>query len=290
VRWILSASAVALAVLQPVCASDKARPGAATIAAEVTRVFKARCAACHGSQLAAPKGRFGYVLDLGRLATNPELVVPDRPEESELLALIEHDEMPPPGALGGPLALPEKAAVRAWIAAGAPAGAPTAAVMASNGASAAEVGTPTTAHLAARALRWTGKLHLLLLHAPIAFAVAAALAEAILMLRGSRTPSEMIRVAIWIAAGTAVPTACLGWLFAATAAGAGPPGVLTAHRWFGVGAAAALTLAAIAMERDVRRGRSSGIGKFVLLAAGLATTVAGHFGGLLARGADFFVL
>jgi hypothetical protein len=52
-------------------------------------VFSARCAACHGPDLAKPKGRFGYVLDLARVAGNPEMIVPGAPGESELL---ERDE------------------------------------------------------------------------------------------------------------------------------------------------------------------------------------------------------
>ena len=33
-------------------------------------------AGCHGPDLAKPKGRFGYVLDLRRIASNPEMVIP----------------------------------------------------------------------------------------------------------------------------------------------------------------------------------------------------------------------
>jgi mono/diheme cytochrome c family protein len=83
-------------------------------------VFKAKCAGCHGPDLPKPKGRFGYVLDLRRVASNPELVIPGRPSESELWLLVEHDEMPPPDSPRGPLTPAEKAVVRDWIAAGAP--------------------------------------------------------------------------------------------------------------------------------------------------------------------------
>jgi len=279
---------VAFAVLQPARASDEGRPRAAIIAADAISVFKARCAVCHGPQLTAPKGRFGYVLDLGRLAANPELIVPFRAEESELLALIEHDEMPPLGAQGGPLTQHEKAVVRKWIDAGAPAVARSADVTESSKEDADKFSNSRTEPFPARVFAWVGKLHLLLLHFPIAFAVVAAVAEAMLMLNGRKTPSRIIRIAVWIAAGTATPTACLGWVFAATAAGAGPPGLLAAHRWSGTAAAAVLLLAAFVTERDMRRGTRTRVGSLILLAAGLATAAAGHLGGLLARGPDFF--
>src|SRR4051812_15387288 len=73
-------------------------PPAREIVDQVRGVFAAKCAVCHGPDVARPRGRFGYVLDLHRVAANPEMVVPRRPDESELWALVEHDEMPPPGS------------------------------------------------------------------------------------------------------------------------------------------------------------------------------------------------
>ncbi len=86
----------------------------------VRNVFQAKCAGCHGADLPRPRGRFGYVLDLERLAADPEKVIPSRPAESELWSLVEHNEMPPPDAPHGPLTAAEKETIRAWIAAGAP--------------------------------------------------------------------------------------------------------------------------------------------------------------------------
>src|SRR5579863_9917042 len=83
-------------------------------------VFKAKCAGCHGPDLEKPKGRFGYVLDLGKIAANPEMVIPGRPAESELSALVSHSEMPPSDSPHGPLTPAQKEAIKNWIAAGAP--------------------------------------------------------------------------------------------------------------------------------------------------------------------------
>src|SRR5262249_23562337 len=87
-------------VCQPgsIRAADDAPSMQRDLASEVRDVFAAKCAGCHGSDLAKPKGRFGYVLDLARVASNPEMVVPFRPSESELWELVQHGEMPPADA------------------------------------------------------------------------------------------------------------------------------------------------------------------------------------------------
>src|ERR1700680_4980726 len=67
-----------------VSASD----GQRDFASETRSIFAAKCAGCHGAALAKPKGRFGYVLDLARVAANPEIVIPSFPDESELWELV----------------------------------------------------------------------------------------------------------------------------------------------------------------------------------------------------------
>ena len=113
-------------VLFPCCRSAAAGEGniaakPAELAAAVRTAFSAKCVQCHGPSLRRPKGKFGYVLDLERMAANPELVVPSKPEESKLWTLLRDNEMPPPKAKAGPLTADEKELVRAWVAAGAPA-------------------------------------------------------------------------------------------------------------------------------------------------------------------------
>ena len=87
--------------------------------AETRAIFSAKCAGCHGADLAKPEGRFGYVLDLARVASNREIVVPSSPDESELWVLISLGEMPPDDSSTGALSQEEKEAIRSWIAAGA---------------------------------------------------------------------------------------------------------------------------------------------------------------------------
>jgi hypothetical protein len=90
------------------------------LGAEVRTVFSTKCTASHGADLAKPKGRFGYVLDLARVASNPEMVVPMRPDESELWELVKRGQMPPADSRTGPLSAQQKELIREWIDAGAP--------------------------------------------------------------------------------------------------------------------------------------------------------------------------
>src|SRR5882672_5752535 len=89
-------------------AADSIPGGQRDLATEVRAVFAAKCAGCHGPNLAKPKGRFGYILDLKRVAGNREMVVPSFPEESELWELVRHGEMPPEESPTGPLSNVEK--------------------------------------------------------------------------------------------------------------------------------------------------------------------------------------
>ena len=120
-NWWLSA-VVSLAMftgIRPGMANAQSTPPLKDIASDVRGVFAAKCAGCHGSDLAKPRGRFGYVLDLRRVAANPEMVVPLHPEESELWELVQRGEMPPSESPHGPLTPAQKEVIRAWIAAGA---------------------------------------------------------------------------------------------------------------------------------------------------------------------------
>ncbi|QJW94385.1 c-type cytochrome domain-containing protein [Frigoriglobus tundricola] len=253
------------------------------LGAEVRRVFAAKCAACHGPELAKPKGRFGYVLDLKRVASNPEMVVPSRPDESELWVLIGRNEMPPPDSPHGPLSVGEKETVRAWIAAGSPdAQVPSAAN------SDAPEPSPPRVRAPDRAIRWFGRFHLLALHFPIALMIAAGVGELVSVWRGSRGPSPAVQFCVLLAALAVIPTVILGWLHAAAGSGAGSPPLLTAHRWVGTIAGIWVVGTACGAARDVRGGRRSR-GVRVALAIGTVLVVGtAHFGGLMAHGRDYF--
>jgi uncharacterized membrane protein/mono/diheme cytochrome c family protein len=188
------------------------------IGREVLSVFSAKCAACHGPDLPRPMGRFGYILDLKRLAGNPEKVIPPNPEESELWGLVQRNEMPPADSPRGALTTEQKDIIRQWIAAGAPdalPGDPKSPVAEQNSAPAADqsesVATaPAKLAAADRLLLWLGKFHLLLVHFPIALVLAAGVAEALWIVR-----VEMRRFGTTRSASEGVghgDRSCFGWV------------------------------------------------------------------------------
>jgi uncharacterized membrane protein/mono/diheme cytochrome c family protein len=289
-KWWLSV-AVSLAVFAGVRPGvSKAQTGAPVqdIGGEVRGIFATKCAGCHGQDLAKPKGRFGYVLDLRRVAENPEMVIPMHPTESELWVLVQRDEMPPSDSPHGALTPQQKEVIREWIAAGAPAASPVA--LESSSSVRSEPLTPTLVEMAPadRILRWLGKFHLLMLHLPIALVLAAGLAELLSVWQRNSIPSESVRFCISLGALAAIPTAALGWLHAEAGNGVGSSQVLTAHRWLGTAAAVWLVFTAVCVELDTRRGaRSRGVW-FLMLSGVLIVVLAAHLGGQLANGEDFF--
>jgi uncharacterized membrane protein/mono/diheme cytochrome c family protein len=293
-KWMKSA-AVSLAVFaghRPGVAGAQETPLARNIGNEVRDVFATKCAACHGPDLPKPKGRFGYVLDLRRVAANPEMVIPLRPTESELWVLVQQDEMPPTDSPHGALTPAQKEVIRAWIAAGAPDASPvdldSLPSVRSEPTVAAPIETASEVVSAERILRWLGKFHLLLLHFPIALILAAGVGEFWSVWHRSPIPSESARFCLCLGALAAIPTAGLGWLFAAAGNGVGSPQLLSAHRWLGTTAALWLIVTAVCAERDARRGARSLGTRLLLTSAVLITALTAHLGGLLDRGGDFF--
>jgi uncharacterized membrane protein len=261
-----------------------ARPGAALagdLAAEVRTVFAARCTACHGPELPKPKGRFGYVLDLARVAGNREMVVPGAPEESELWELVRRGEMPPDDSSTGPLTAGQKEVIRAWIAAGALAPASDGAATVSPPDAAPSGGTALT-----RTLRRLGRFHVVLVHFPIALLIAAAAGEAWSVRCGRTTPAPAVHFCVMLGAAGAVAAAGLGWLDAWGGGGAGQS-ALEPHRWLGTTAAGWALVTASLAAWDERRGVRSRWFRAALLLAALLVGAAGHFGGVLVHGADF---
>jgi mono/diheme cytochrome c family protein/uncharacterized membrane protein len=263
----------------PAVASAAARER--DLATETHSLFAAKCAGCHGADLVKPRGRFGYVLDLARVASNPEIVVPFFPDESEMWELVRRGEMPPADAPTGPLSEEEKELIRAWIAAGAPA----------NHSLAARPDSPQgashTGSIETGILRSLGPFHLVAVHFPIALFVAAAFAELLSTLRGNRNLTPAVRFCVLLGAASAVISASLGWMHAWNGHGAGSPQILRLHRWIGTAVAAWSISAALFSEWEERRGVRSPWFRAWLFLGAILVAVEGHLGGILVHGDDF---
>jgi uncharacterized membrane protein len=259
---------------------------------------------CHGPDLVKPKGRFGYVTDLARVASNREMVVPSSPDESELWELVRRGEMPPADSSAGPLSAAQKEVIRAWIAAGAPAapaeprttlgggGEPLSDVRGSEKSSIGTdptIASPNLLNIPADGdlLRRLGPLHILVVHFPIALLLAAVVAEYGAAWRGIRVPSPTVRFCLLLGTTSAITAAALGWVHAANGYGSAMPLTLSLHRWLGSATALWAIGTTALSEVEQRRGRRSQWFRAWLLAGALLVIVSAHFGGILVHGPDF---
>ena len=207
----------------------KALPEGVVEAGKVETIFREKCADCHGAQLARPKGKFGYVLDLKRIAGNTDYVVPGHPEKSEIYRLVFSEEMPGDDSKVPPLTKGEKEDVRRWIELGAPAAAVP--VVGAVPAVVAEVnGMPTWK----RALQWVGRFHPVSTHFPVALMMVAVLAEGLVWWTGRNSWTQTVRFLVVLATLGAVATVILGWINASFTNYLGENvSILFWHRWVG---------------------------------------------------------
>ncbi len=258
------------------------------MAVRVREIFEAKCVDCHGPELPRPKGKFGYVLDLKRMAENPDFVVRGDPEKSELYKLVFTDEMPGEDSNVPALTPAEKEAVRRWVELGAPP-APAAAEHA--------VTTPvvvekeSTQPIWKRALRWFGQFHPVSTHFPVALMMVAVLAEALAWWTRRESWFGTVRFLVIIAALSVAPAAVLGWINAYFSSYNKAVGALLWwHRWFGTGTAvwvlicAGLLLIHHCAEGTKERQRFRGA---LLLGAALVS-VSGFLGSALIYGLDHY--
>ena len=258
------------------------------LAWQVYRVFETHCVECHGGHLTRPKGKFGYVLDLRRLVTEKK-VVPGDPEGADLFYMLRsvdpEEKMPPPDSDLEPLTTAQIETIRQWIAAGAQ-------VDVTAGTDPPERhAEPAREQASFGAARFIGRLHPLLVHFPIALLVCAFAAGLGARLAPARTwLAGMARGCLWVGALAAPLAAACGWLNARFEGYAA--GTVETHRWLGVSTAAVALLALLALEFSLRRRTASGpwrmLALLLLAAAAILVGLAGHTGGLLAYGADYF--
>jgi uncharacterized membrane protein len=251
------------------------------LASQVHAIFQARCTQCHGADLARPKGKFGYVLDLARVAANPKMVVPGNPVKSELYQTVFSNEMPPAKDNLPPLTVEEKEIVKAWIEVGAPPGPPV-----------VSPPKPPPLTLRRRIVRDLGQFHPPSTHFPIALLIIALPAEFLWMLTRKDSWKATVRFCVTLGTVAAVITATLGWCDAPFSTYAGTSAsVLFWHRWFGTGTAVWAVLATVLLEFSNRRGnphRLSCYFRLTLVIGAVLVSVAGYLGASLIYGLNHF--
>lgn len=275
------ARAFVLALLLSTAGAWGAEDQLPSLATQVHAIFQTKCVECHAADLARPKGKFGYVLDLARVAANPKMIVPGKPAQSELYQMVRHNEMPNPKGNSPPLTPREKDTVKAWIEAGAPTdvspGSPSAS-------------PPLT--FGRRILRDLGQFHPPSTHFPIALLIVALPAELMWMLTRKDSWKEIVRFCVLLGTAGAVVTATLGWCDASFSHYSGASAqILTWHRWFGTATAVWAVLVA-ALSEYARRSSSPAstrhLFRLTLLIGVILVNIAGYLGASLIYGLHHF--
>ena len=253
------------------------------MAAQVLKIFSDKCVDCHGSHLPKPKGKFGYVLDLKRVAGNPDYIVPGDPKESELYQLVKNEEMPGEDADVPPLTADEKKTVERWVLAGAPSNLPANAVPPVSG----ELRPAASRSFLPRLINWLGKFHAVSTHFPIARLLTAVFAEALAWWLQRSEWMFLVRFLVVLGALSSIPAAVLGWCSAfPLVAGTELATVYRFHQILGTAASAwalvcgVLVCMAECEEGSPERRRFRG----ALLLGAFLIAVVGFLGGALSAG------
>lgn len=294
-KFLLSAVLSCLAIF--FCRPDRASAQTQTPAVEakletaaVFELFASKCNDCHGAQLARPKGKFGYIMDLQRVAGNEDYIVPGDPAKSELFRQVNEDEMPGKDSKTGPATAAEKLALRRWIEAGAPGLLPdTLVVRQKELLSAAELPVeapkPPQSFLN-RLLEWIGRFHAASTHFPIALLVVAVLSEALAWVTKKESWLSCTRFLVVLGALSALNTALLGWLNVHP----GDSLLYETHKWMGTATAAwALICAGCAVFFECREGSPERTRlRAALVVGALLISVVGFLGGAITFGLDHY--
>ncbi len=143
----------------------------------------------------------------------------------------------------------------------------------------------------AHLVEWTGKFHPMVIHFPIALAIAAAFAELLFLVGRSPWDDSTARFCTMFGALSAVVAAGLGW---ARASGgdfsSSVADTVELHRWLGTGTAAWLTAAAVTSDLAHRRNAPRWLGRyrFLLFSGIVLIGVTGHLGAMVTHGPDYF--
>jgi uncharacterized membrane protein len=257
--------------------------------AAVFELLESKCNDCHGAHLTKPKGKFGYTMDLKRVAANDEYIVPGDPDKSELFRLVNEDEMPGKDSEHGVATAAEKLALRQWIQIGAPSTLPETLAGRQKELLASHVPEPEKPKAERSFLKhltaWLGSFHSASTHFPVALLMVAVLSEILGWWTRKETWLTCTRFLLLVGSASAVGTATLGWFNAYT----GISTVYKFHQWMGTGTAVwAVLSAGSAVFFECREGspeRARMRGALFLGAALVAIT--GFLGGAIVYGLDY---
>ncbi|HEY2343345.1 MAG TPA: DUF2231 domain-containing protein [Chthoniobacteraceae bacterium] len=254
---------------------------------KVHDIFEAKCVDCHGPELPRPKGKFGYILDLERVAANPDYVVPGKPDKSDLYNLVEDDEMPGEDANVPPLTPEEKAAVKRWIEIGAPSKLPGTAERQSHPQAPPPPPEPFWRHL----WHWAGRFHPVMTHFPVSLLMMATLAELLGWLTKRESWMQTVRFLLVLGAAGAVAAAGSGWVNAYFSSyNKAPWALLWWHRWFGTATAVWAVICACASfsAEGEKPAACRGRLRIALLLGAALVGLSGFLGSALIYGLDHY--
>ena len=256
---------------------------------KVRALFEESCASCHdAAQRPKPKGDFGHILDLPRLARDRDFIVAGFPERSELYRYMtstdEEEVMPPVKSEAHRPTVEEIKLVADWITS-----LPTTAPPVAAPAPVAIVKTaPPAPKVPPGPLTIFARTHVMMVHFPVALLLLAALVDWLaLPLRRTAPWLPVVRWCLGAAALSALFAVLAGWLLAGVE-GIKPETVFL-HRWLGVATAVTAWLAWGLLEFAERtdRPRVRMAARVFLGIAAVLVAIAGHTGGELVYGAGY---
>jgi uncharacterized membrane protein len=256
-------------------------------AARVRQIFEAKCIDCHGPELPRPKGKFGYVLDLKRVAENADWIKRGDGARSELYLMVLNNEMPGEDANVPPLTEEEKEIVKRWIDLGADA----LAEPAKDASPAVVIEQIVEMPLWKRALRWIGRFHPVSTHFPVALMFVAVFAEGIAWWTRRSAWLETVRFLVVLAALGALAAASLGWINASFTSYVGQSAaILKWHRWLGTGTAlwAAVCAGLVVVTKCEEGSRDRQRFRGALLLGAALVGISGFLGSALIYGLDHY--
>ena len=280
IAWVLVASAGLPGFTQD---DDKLK-----LSKDVSRIFTTICAQCHDPSSENPKAlkKWKNAANVQELIDR-EYVVPGKPDDSDLIMILELGDMPPKDSKVPPLKKEELEIVRAWIAGGAPVPEPQETSDTADAASSSE-----SLGFTWRTVRWLGKLHPVLVHFPVAFILGAMIAELLGLwsLMGMKEHSHgVVRFCLILGALGGVAASVTGWMNAEFIHHSGSLGwVLLFHRWIGPTISVVTVIACIALHRAGNEGRSRRTFRILLFLDAFLVGIQGTLGGMLVYGINHF--